>query len=350
MVVNVPWSDTNSGGTVTGVTGTAPIVSSGGNAPAISISAATTSAAGSMSAADKTKLDGIATSANNYVLPKATASALGGVEVFDATVQTVAANAVTTTASRTYGVQLNATDQMVVNVPWTNSGGTFDGLTAKTSGTGTYQTSGDFRAPIFYDSNDTGYYIDPNSTTNLNLIQVNTYRQNASGVPRVNLGDPTIREMALFDGQFNNKTEFFPPANVICETSTNGTTWTTYSVSDAQKKLLVGGDSGASISIPNGTAYFRVRFINRGDYVYLNALYAYHTSGGHSTQVQIYKKDFGSTTWVQHTSSTASVLYDVCTQSAGSPNIPVSITSCSITSTSVTMPSITFAKCAMMFP
>ncbi len=45
------------GGTVTGVTGTAPISSSGGITPAISISAATTSAAGSMSAADKAKLD-----------------------------------------------------------------------------------------------------------------------------------------------------------------------------------------------------------------------------------------------------------------------------------------------------
>ena len=54
---------------VTSVTGTAPIVSSGGNTPAISINAATTSAAGSMSATDKTKLDGIATNANNYVKP-----------------------------------------------------------------------------------------------------------------------------------------------------------------------------------------------------------------------------------------------------------------------------------------
>jgi hypothetical protein len=49
------------GGTVTSVTGTAPIVSSGGNTPAISITAATASAAGSMSAADKTKLDNITT-------------------------------------------------------------------------------------------------------------------------------------------------------------------------------------------------------------------------------------------------------------------------------------------------
>ena len=50
-------------GSVTGVTGTAPIASSGGTTPASSISAATTSAAGSMSSADKTKLDGIATGA-----------------------------------------------------------------------------------------------------------------------------------------------------------------------------------------------------------------------------------------------------------------------------------------------
>ncbi len=53
------WT-TASGGTITSVSGTAPIVSSGGTTPAISISEATTSAAGSMSAIDKTKLDGIA--------------------------------------------------------------------------------------------------------------------------------------------------------------------------------------------------------------------------------------------------------------------------------------------------
>jgi microcystin-dependent protein len=57
-------------GTVTSVSGTAPIsVATGTTTPAISISAATTSAAGSMSATDKTKLDGIATGANNYTHP-----------------------------------------------------------------------------------------------------------------------------------------------------------------------------------------------------------------------------------------------------------------------------------------
>ena len=58
------------GGTVTSVTGTLPIsVATGTTTPAISINAATTSAAGSMSALDKTKLDGIAENANNYTHP-----------------------------------------------------------------------------------------------------------------------------------------------------------------------------------------------------------------------------------------------------------------------------------------
>lgn len=43
--------------------------------------AASTSAAGLMSAADKTKLDGIAQNANNYSLPTAAANVLGGVKV-----------------------------------------------------------------------------------------------------------------------------------------------------------------------------------------------------------------------------------------------------------------------------
>jgi hypothetical protein len=55
--------DSGIGSSVQSVTGTTPIVSSGGTSPAISISAATTSAAGSMSASDKSKLDGIEASA-----------------------------------------------------------------------------------------------------------------------------------------------------------------------------------------------------------------------------------------------------------------------------------------------
>jgi len=57
----------------------------------------------------------------NTTYSKATATTLGLVELFSDTVQSTAANTVTTTASRTYGVQLNAADQAVVNVPWTDT-------------------------------------------------------------------------------------------------------------------------------------------------------------------------------------------------------------------------------------
>lgn len=51
----------------------------------------------------------------------ATNALRGGVKLFNNTDQTVAANTVTTTASRTYGLQLNSSDQGVVNVPWTDT-------------------------------------------------------------------------------------------------------------------------------------------------------------------------------------------------------------------------------------
>src|SRR5690606_32104818 len=62
-----------------------------------------------------------------YVLPVATATTLGGIELFSNTVQSVAANAVTATASRTYGIQLNSAGQAVVNVPWTDNNTTYSG-------------------------------------------------------------------------------------------------------------------------------------------------------------------------------------------------------------------------------
>lgn len=56
-------------GTITAVTGTSPVVSSGGLTPAISMPAATALGNGFMSSTYASKLDGIATNANNYVHP-----------------------------------------------------------------------------------------------------------------------------------------------------------------------------------------------------------------------------------------------------------------------------------------
>jgi hypothetical protein len=43
---------------------------------------------------------------------------------------------------------------------------------------GSVVASGDFRAPMFYDSNNTGYYLDPNGGSNLNNVTANEFYSN----------------------------------------------------------------------------------------------------------------------------------------------------------------------------
>lgn len=69
-----------------------------------------------------------------YTLPTATSTALGGIELFSDTDQTTAAESVTTTANRTYGIQLNSDNQAVVNVPWTDTGYTLPTATSTVLG------------------------------------------------------------------------------------------------------------------------------------------------------------------------------------------------------------------------
>ena len=70
---------------------------------------------------------GMTTTSNGFNLSidldEATATTRGGIELFSNTDQSVAANTVSATASRTYGLQLNSAGQGVVNVPWTDNSG-----------------------------------------------------------------------------------------------------------------------------------------------------------------------------------------------------------------------------------
>lgn len=74
-----------------------------------SISNASSSAAGLMSATDKAKLDNIAAGANAYILPTATASALGGIKIGY------------TASGKNYPVALDSNGKAYVNVPWTDN-------------------------------------------------------------------------------------------------------------------------------------------------------------------------------------------------------------------------------------
>ena len=81
------------------------------------------SATGTPSATTFLRGDGIGT----WVVPPnteystMTSTVLGLGKLFSDTEQTVAATAVSTTASRTYGAQMNSSDQLVINVPWTDT-------------------------------------------------------------------------------------------------------------------------------------------------------------------------------------------------------------------------------------
>ena len=78
-------------------------------------------AAGDYRCTNYSKASGAAVVPGSYTLPEANATTKGGIELFSDTDQSVAAESVSTTANRTYGLQLNSDGQGVVNVPWSDT-------------------------------------------------------------------------------------------------------------------------------------------------------------------------------------------------------------------------------------
>ena len=77
----------------------------------------------------------VTVNASDTTYSTATSTTLGLVKLEDDTEQSVAANAVSATASRTYGIQMNSDDQLVVNVPWTDTTGAVTSVDEKSPGT-----------------------------------------------------------------------------------------------------------------------------------------------------------------------------------------------------------------------
>ena len=168
-----------------------------------------------------------------------------------------------------------------------------DGLTSALSGKASTVHYHDDRYYTKYNIND-------------DAILMREARVNPNGVPSSNLGTPSIAEMALFQEQFNNKTEFHDINNIVFE-EYNGSTWTdvTSTITETHRKAFVGGDINAAINIPNGAVKYRIT-LRANSYSYLNALYMYYETRGNSTKVHIWKKhDNGD--WIQHTNSNKNV-------------------------------------------
>lgn len=135
-VVNVPWSNDNTtytagnGLTLSGTVFSLPVTISGSGNYITDVTQNT---------------NGITVtkgSLPSYTLLVATSNSLGGVRLITDTVNNVAPNAATTTVGRSYAVQLNNSNQAIVNVPWTDNNTTY------TSSNGIALTGTNF-APTF---------------------------------------------------------------------------------------------------------------------------------------------------------------------------------------------------------
>lgn len=113
--VTVPWINTTytAGDNITITNGKI-------SAKDTTYSEATTSVSGLMSANDKTKLNGIAAGANNYTLPKATATSLGGVQTGYSQ------------SGQNYKLDVDDSGNGFVNVPWVNT--TYNAASKDTDG------------------------------------------------------------------------------------------------------------------------------------------------------------------------------------------------------------------------
>ena len=144
MFVNVPWTDNN----------TTYSVGDGG----LTQKNFTTTL--------KSKLDGIAASANNYSLPAGSSSERGGFKIGY------------TESGKYYPVEVDSSEKMFVNVPWTDT----NTNTTYTAGRGLEESSSEFRLQtdlrdsisyIGYDSND---YIQWSNNTSVRAVVAGTQR------------------------------------------------------------------------------------------------------------------------------------------------------------------------------
>lgn len=140
---------------------------------------ATASANGLMSSTQFSKLSGIADKANNYVLPTATATVLGGVK----------STTTGTTANRNYNVQVNSDGTMKVNVPWVDTNTTYSVATTSSNGLMSKDDKWAFNAICTYQAQSSASVVD--SAINPEVWSICTFN-GATVVPSSQISTGTV--------------------------------------------------------------------------------------------------------------------------------------------------------------
>lgn len=181
----------------------------------------------------------------------------GGVKLVNATQQSTAANGLTTTAGRTYAIQLNSSGQAVVNVPWsggsgggisfsgTTSGGlaTFSNsstaavsskVTLNASGLMNFDADGNSAGSIDYDTSGTRLKIGDLSSGNSGIVEIftNGNRQFQIGVNgEIGLGTGSTQGTSgqVLTTQGNGSPAYWTNKTVIPSNNVTGS-GTTYDV------------------------------------------------------------------------------------------------------------------------
>ena len=139
--------------------------------------------------------DGTWVTPTNTEYSMMTATTLGLGKLEDNTTQTVAANAVSATASRTYGIQKNSSNQLVVNVPWSDTNTTYSAMTTSTLGLGKirYSTGSTPAANSQSTTANRTYGVTKNSSDQLvvNVPWTDTNTQNVTSVSQGTSGTST---------------------------------------------------------------------------------------------------------------------------------------------------------------
>jgi hypothetical protein len=141
---------------------------------------------------------------------------------------------------------------------------------------------------------NTGKSVNGSGNVAWSLAEIQAEYEVPINTLRNNLGSPTVREAALFHGQFNNKFRFLAPT--LQEESENGTTWVTSTRASTAVlgDMMIGeGQSTNFNAIPSaaiGTyGGYRLTWnvVNSTGYVFLNALYIYNSTNGNAVNITI---------------------------------------------------------------